>query len=86
MHVRRIGGLGAQQQHAEREATDERGDEAVTVQRQRRRIGADRQAQHRDDGAPGPRPEYREDYYGAFLRAPMPGPLYRMHGAITGAL
>jgi 2-furoyl-CoA dehydrogenase large subunit len=22
--------------------------------------------------------------YGAFLRAPMPGPLYRMHGAITG--
>ncbi len=23
--------------------------------------------------------------YGAFLRAPMPGPLYRMHGAVTGA-
>src|SRR3990167_5891905 len=23
--------------------------------------------------------------YGAFLRAPMPGPLYRMHGASTGA-
>ena len=23
--------------------------------------------------------------YGAFLRAPMPGPLYRMHGALTGA-
>jgi len=23
--------------------------------------------------------------YGAFLRAPMPGPLYRMHGAATGA-
>ena len=23
--------------------------------------------------------------YGAFLRAPMPGPLYRMHGAMTGA-
>ena len=23
--------------------------------------------------------------YGAYLRAPMPGPLYRMHGAITGA-
>lgn len=22
--------------------------------------------------------------YGAFLRAPMPGPLYRMHGAVTG--
>jgi len=24
----------------------------------------------RDDGAPGPRPQYREDYYGAFLRDP----------------
>jgi len=23
--------------------------------------------------------------YGAYLRAPMPGPLYRMHGALTGA-
>jgi catechol 2,3-dioxygenase-like lactoylglutathione lyase family enzyme len=23
-----------------------------------------------DDGAPGPRPQYREDYYGAFLRDP----------------
>ena len=28
--------------------------------------------------------DQREDY-GAFLRAPMPGPLYRMHGAVTGA-
>ena len=25
------------------------------------------------------------DDYGAFLRAPMPGPLYRMHGILTGA-
>ena len=25
------------------------------------------------------------DDYGAYLRAPMPGPLYRMHGAMTGA-
>jgi len=25
------------------------------------------------------------DDYGAFLRAPMPGPLYRMHGTLTGA-
>jgi len=25
------------------------------------------------------------DDYGAYLRSPMPGPLYRMHGAITGA-
>ena len=28
------------------------------------------QAGHRDDGAPGPRPEYREDYYGGFLLDP----------------
>ena len=27
-------------------------------------------AGYRDDGAPGPRPRYREDYYGAFLRDP----------------
>jgi catechol 2,3-dioxygenase-like lactoylglutathione lyase family enzyme len=32
------------------------------------RAGID--AGHRDDGAPGPRPEYREDYYGAFLLDP----------------
>ena len=25
---------------------------------------------HRDDGAPGPRPQYRHDYYGAFLLDP----------------
>jgi catechol 2,3-dioxygenase-like lactoylglutathione lyase family enzyme len=28
------------------------------------------QAGHRDDGAPGPRPQYRDDYYGAFLLDP----------------
>jgi catechol 2,3-dioxygenase-like lactoylglutathione lyase family enzyme len=27
-------------------------------------------AGHRDDGAPGPRPQYRDDYYGAFLLDP----------------
>jgi catechol 2,3-dioxygenase-like lactoylglutathione lyase family enzyme len=27
-------------------------------------------AGHRDDGAPGPRPEYRDDYYGSFLLDP----------------
>lgn len=32
----------------------------------------------------GLRLDQLEDY-GAFLRAPMPGPLYRMHGATTGA-
>jgi catechol 2,3-dioxygenase-like lactoylglutathione lyase family enzyme len=26
------------------------------------------EAGYRDDGAPGPRPQYREDYYGGFLR------------------
>lgn len=28
------------------------------------------QAGHRDDGPPGPRPQYRDDYYGAFLLDP----------------
>ena len=28
------------------------------------------EAGHRDDGAPGPRPEYGPDYYGAFLLDP----------------
>jgi catechol 2,3-dioxygenase-like lactoylglutathione lyase family enzyme len=28
------------------------------------------EAGYRDDGAPGPRPQYREDYYGAFLLDP----------------
>jgi catechol 2,3-dioxygenase-like lactoylglutathione lyase family enzyme len=32
------------------------------------RAGTD--AGYRDDGRPGPRPEYRDDYYGAFLRDP----------------
>ncbi len=32
----------------------------------------------------GLRLDQLEDY-GAYLRAPMPGPLYRMHGAVTGA-
>jgi catechol 2,3-dioxygenase-like lactoylglutathione lyase family enzyme len=31
---------------------------------------AGRDAGHRDDGAPGPRTRYREDYYGAFLLDP----------------
>jgi catechol 2,3-dioxygenase-like lactoylglutathione lyase family enzyme len=32
------------------------------------RVGTE--AGHRDDGAPGPRPQYRDDYYGAFLLDP----------------
>ena len=31
---------------------------------------AGREAGHRDAGAPGPRPQYREDYYGGFLLDP----------------
>jgi 2-furoyl-CoA dehydrogenase large subunit len=38
----------------------------------------------RDGKILGLRLEQTEDY-GAYLRAPMPGPLYRMHGASTGA-
>ncbi|MBM3531100.1 MAG: xanthine dehydrogenase family protein molybdopterin-binding subunit [Alphaproteobacteria bacterium] len=37
----------------------------------------------RDGKILGLRLDQLEDY-GAFLRAPMPGPLYRMHGAVTG--
>jgi catechol 2,3-dioxygenase-like lactoylglutathione lyase family enzyme len=32
--------------------------------------GAGTEAGYRDDGAPGPRPRYRDDYYGAFLLDP----------------
>jgi hypothetical protein len=28
------------------------------------------EAGHRDDGAPGPRPQYSKDYYGTFLLDP----------------
>ncbi len=38
----------------------------------------------RDGRILGLRLDQLEDY-GAFLRAPMPGPLYRMHGSVTGA-
>jgi 2-furoyl-CoA dehydrogenase large subunit len=41
-------------------------------------------AVNRDGKILGLRMDNLEDY-GAFLRAPMPGPLYRMHGASTGA-
>jgi len=41
-------------------------------------------AVQRDGRILGLRLDQMEDY-GAFLRAPMPGPLYRMHGASTGA-
>ncbi len=38
----------------------------------------------RDGRIVGLKLDQLEDY-GAFLRAPMPGPLYRMHGSVTGA-
>jgi 2-furoyl-CoA dehydrogenase large subunit len=48
------------------------------------RITAIEAAVTKDGRILGLRLDQMEDY-GAFLRAPMPGPLYRMHGAITGA-
>jgi catechol 2,3-dioxygenase-like lactoylglutathione lyase family enzyme len=42
-------------------------------------------AGHRDDGAPGPRPQYREDYYGAFLLDPDGNSIEAVHhGAMRG--
>jgi 2-furoyl-CoA dehydrogenase large subunit len=48
------------------------------------RITAIAAAVKRDGRITAMRMDQMEDY-GAFLRAPMPGPLYRMHGASTGA-
>jgi catechol 2,3-dioxygenase-like lactoylglutathione lyase family enzyme len=36
-------------------------------------------AGHRDDGPPGPRPQYRDDYYGAFLRDPDENSIEAVH-------
>jgi catechol 2,3-dioxygenase-like lactoylglutathione lyase family enzyme len=36
-------------------------------------------AGHVEDGAPGPRPQYREDYYGAFLRDPSGNSIEAVH-------
>jgi catechol 2,3-dioxygenase-like lactoylglutathione lyase family enzyme len=42
-------------------------------------------AGYRDDGPPGPRPEYRDDYYGAFLLDPDGNSAEAVHhGAIRG--
>jgi catechol 2,3-dioxygenase-like lactoylglutathione lyase family enzyme len=42
-------------------------------------------AGHRDDGPPGPRPQYREDYYGAFLLDPDGNSVEAVHhGALRG--
>jgi 2-furoyl-CoA dehydrogenase large subunit len=48
------------------------------------RVTAIEAAVTRDGRILGLKLDQLEDY-GAFLRAPMPGPLYRMHGAVTGA-
>ena len=39
------------------------------------------EAGHRDDGAPGPRPEYGDDYYGAFLLDPDGNSVEAVHHA-----
>ena len=48
------------------------------------RVTAIEAAINKDGGILALKLDQLEDY-GAFLRAPMPGPLYRMHGAVTGA-
>ncbi len=43
------------------------------------------EAGYRDDGAPGPRPQYRDDYYGAFLLDPDGNSAEAVHhGAMRG--
>ncbi|ADB52360.1 VOC family protein [Conexibacter woesei] len=43
------------------------------------------QAGYRDDGPPGPRPQYRDDYYGAFLLDPDGNSVEAVrHGALRG--
>jgi catechol 2,3-dioxygenase-like lactoylglutathione lyase family enzyme len=47
------------------------------------RVGTE--AGYRDDGAPGPRPRYREDYYGSFLLDPDGNSVEAVHhGAMRG--
>jgi catechol 2,3-dioxygenase-like lactoylglutathione lyase family enzyme len=41
------------------------------------------EAGHRDDGAPGPRPQYRHDYYGGFLLDPDSNSAEAVHHALT---
>jgi catechol 2,3-dioxygenase-like lactoylglutathione lyase family enzyme len=41
------------------------------------------EAGYRDDGAPGPRPEYREDYYGGFLLDPDGNSAEAVHHGLT---
>ncbi len=45
------------------------------------RAGVD--AGHPDDGEPGPRPQYREDYYGSFLRDPDGNSAEAVHHGVT---
>jgi catechol 2,3-dioxygenase-like lactoylglutathione lyase family enzyme len=40
-------------------------------------------AGYRDDGAPGPRPQYREDYYGAFLLDPDGNSVEAVHHSLV---
>jgi catechol 2,3-dioxygenase-like lactoylglutathione lyase family enzyme len=41
------------------------------------------EAGHPDDGEPGPRPQYREDYYGSFLRDPDDNSAEAVHHGVT---
>jgi catechol 2,3-dioxygenase-like lactoylglutathione lyase family enzyme len=43
------------------------------------------EAGYRDDGAPGARPQYREDYYGGFLLDPDGNSVEAVHHALTPA-
>ena len=48
--------------------------------------GTGTEAGYRDDGAPGPRPQYRDDYYGSFLLDPDGNSAEAVHhGAMRGA-
>ncbi|HYZ75842.1 MAG TPA: VOC family protein [Gaiellaceae bacterium] len=40
-------------------------------------------AGYRDDGAPGPRPQYREDYYGAFVSDPDGNSMEAVHHSLV---
>jgi catechol 2,3-dioxygenase-like lactoylglutathione lyase family enzyme len=41
------------------------------------------EAGYRDDGAPGPRPQYREDYYGAFVLDPDGNSIEAVHHSLV---
>jgi 2-furoyl-CoA dehydrogenase large subunit len=64
--------------------TEDRIEHLVAANSGPNRVTAIEAAVNNDGRIIGLKLDQLEDY-GAFLRAPMPGPLYRMHGAVTGA-